>query len=1310
MKRLKLKLRWQATSFLVIFGMVLAAVAPLMSEPSPAWWSTRGVTNEHPLQNLSVANLGQLKHIATQMYGELDDLFPDGAGYSLAFANPPANPEAEWYSSQRTTINLGQLKAVAKPIYDRLNAISPSWVESQLRGNGLSSLGTDYFQDTGSGYFYPWNPSTPVEANYKLVTIGQLKLVFALKLKENTDGDSLPDLWEYAVLLSHPETGFTAITQLTDETNTDGDLLTALQEYQYGTDPFSSDSNHDGLSDSFQLDLAGKWKLDEGAGNLVVTDSSGHGIGGELISGTRISDGISGGAVSLLATQHIKITPTPGQLNVGNNGSDFSVSFWIRLHTTRQSGWNSILQKGDTSSQRTFHLSLRPDNLKLHARLTSSASINEGIDSSVTELVPRRWTHVSYVHGGGQLKLYINGQFDSSAPVSSSIANDAPFFIGKSAWLRGVNADFDELQIHRRALTSTEVNQLAGVDSDGDGSNDQLEVAAETDPNDSSIGGVDDRNTDSDGDTIMNAFDAVHDDAEINWKKTPECSYVWMEIAELDSIVNENGNHNVKVESGDELRGHPVALNSQGQVLFSRGLWNMESASWSILEWSGSLAVEVLGQNYDYNEQVFQLKSMNETGTIVGISEIGTNIGVRAGMIWKKDADGKYSTPEYFLKKISIQSDEDGIIDIGGISKEGVVQCVASGYDFSLFDSHEPGNEVAPVSPDIGGGGFGDTLYRTGATLDTQGIGWRDTLIQPTGPDDIGGYRRELILRDGTSLDTVDSKEFIGFDSYGDMPEASSSGISSAPALTQSRLWIASGDRVFLEKTDSAAEDGRWHNPPSMSGGAIRVNEQGIAMSTTQIWKNGKYRPLDQIIAKAGVRGLVSNVKAIDISNNGLILAQAKIDGIYKAGVLLPIEVVELAPMLKDEAGAVISGSDKPIAMPKYNELVEEIKLEKQYEQNRIAHREIKVKITGGKYLAGKKVTWTMRAWGVKESDAVRGDWKHSKIKEHKNCFEESKVYGKYWYNLVDQKSSRTKIEALDNDGFAVIRVNLPPIGWNHAEVKIKVEGIEEEISVIRFIVPAVIVIDPGHGGDENIGKYDKDKNGLKRGSSSHNNAKGGWWSVKKTVNGKSRWVDEKSYPKATGILEKTLTLEYGVKLLELLRIRRKKDKLSLMIYMTREGDNNLGGYERTRLARDKGTDVFFSIHFNSASNKSARGALIVIRENGNKNFKEDRTFANRFSDKVAKALVKHDTTARKTARDPSIQSNSMTSDILGFYQDKEYHPIRATIIEVEFIHGEGGDKLINGPSTKDKVKQSVAEAIRDGILEELNKFKVQND
>jgi len=862
---------------------------PVLSEPVPAWWQARGVLSRGAVQNQGVANVGQLKHLATQMHTEMDTLLPGGVGFDLGFLPVPPSPDEAWFQSQRKVLNLGQLKAVAKPIYDRLNAISPLWVESQLKANGLGGLGVDYFQDSSSGYFYPWDSSTPTGENYQPVNLGQLKIVFALKLRDNTDGDSLPDLWERAVLAAHPEVGLADILELTDAHNADGDALTAVEEYQHGTDPFAMDSDGDGLSDDFQMDLAGKWTFDEVTS--VITDHSSYGIDGDLMSATRIADGISGSAVSLTSNQQVKITPQPGQLDVGGNGADFSVSFWIRLHATRQSGWNSIFQKGDTSNLRTFHISLRPDSLKLHARLTSSASVNEGVDTSVATLEPLQWAHVSYVHSDGQLQLYINGQLDSSAKVSPSIANDDPFYIGKSAWLRGVNADFDEIRIHRRALTAVEVNQMARVDSDGDGSGDWLESLSGSDPNDPRVGGVDDPGHDSDGDGLNNALDAVHDDREINWKKTPESRYAWVEIADLDSVEDDDGQHRVK--AGDGEVGYPLALNRLGQVLFSRGLWSVTAYDWVGLPLSGSLAVTVLNKEYTFDKPVFQFRGINDAGDLVGLSKMGTALGVRAGMVWKMQENGGYGVPEYFVKQMSIESDEHGVLRVGGIANDGMVQCVASGYDFSLFDAAGDGHETSLVSDDAGGGGFGVDLYGAGPTLDAfRGIGWKDRLLAPSEFDDAGGHQLDLLLRDGDSLEVIDSEKFDGMNGYGEIPDPSSVGIGVTPDDSGSRVWIAAGDRVLLEKQDGGGGSDRWHHPSSMQRGAKRVNVRGEAINDTEIWRNGNYSSLREILKQSTGTTTIEDVKAIDLSSNGSILIQAKIDGVYKAGVLLPIEII----------------------------------------------------------------------------------------------------------------------------------------------------------------------------------------------------------------------------------------------------------------------------------------------------------------------------------------------------------------------------------------------------------------------------------
>jgi hypothetical protein len=481
------KRRWQATAGLTLVAMILSPLTPLVAEPvHPAWWGDRDVTNTNAIQNHAVVNLGQAKWMVSQAYEELDDTIPGGLGFSLTdiFPTPPVTLDAAWYEAQKKPLNLGQLKALAKPFYDQLNTTAQPWLLAQMQANGLT-LNTSYFQDAATGYYYPWNPTTPVAENYKPANIGQLKSVFNLRLRESNDGDSLPDAWEYAMLAAHPESGITDITNLTDTTYTgDGDTLTVLQEYQNGTDPFLNDTDGDGLSDEFKLALAGRWKLDGDAGSSVILDSSATGLDGDLLTGTRIPDGISGGAVALTSNQQMKITPSPSQLNVGDKGADFSVSFWIRLHANRASGWNGILQKGNDTNKRTFGIYLKDTDLKIHARVSTDASLNEGIDESAHTLVPLEWTHVSYVHGGGELKLYVNGQLDSTAAVGQSIANDDPFYIGKNSWLAsGINADFDEIRVYERVLNDDEIAVLSEeVDRDGDGISNWDELQQSTNP------------------------------------------------------------------------------------------------------------------------------------------------------------------------------------------------------------------------------------------------------------------------------------------------------------------------------------------------------------------------------------------------------------------------------------------------------------------------------------------------------------------------------------------------------------------------------------------------------------------------------------------------------------------------------------------------------------------------------------------------------------------------------------------------------------------------------------------------------------
>ena len=188
---------------------------------TPEWWEERGVIlPEKEPDHFAVALSGQLKKAEVEFRNEVREIVgreSDGSlsvEYEAAFdflATIPSDNEdrTEWLRSNFEAINLGQLKAVALPIYNHLNSISPPWVKSQLTRSGLVEGQTFFLAEPSDeghieGYYYPWDPKTPLEVNNEFASQGQLKAVFALRLRsDEEDGDGLPDLFEYSLLRFH---------------------------------------------------------------------------------------------------------------------------------------------------------------------------------------------------------------------------------------------------------------------------------------------------------------------------------------------------------------------------------------------------------------------------------------------------------------------------------------------------------------------------------------------------------------------------------------------------------------------------------------------------------------------------------------------------------------------------------------------------------------------------------------------------------------------------------------------------------------------------------------------------------------------------------------------------------------------------------------------------------------------------------------------------------------------------------------------------------------------------------------------------
>jgi len=409
----------------------------------------------------------------------------------------------------------------------------------------------------------------------------------------------------------------------------------------------------------------------------------------------------------------------------------------------------------------------------------------------------------------------------------------------------------------------------------------------------------------------------------------------------------------------------------------------------------------------------------------------------------------------------------------------------------------------------------------------------------------------------------------------------------------------------------------------------------------------------------------------VQARTNGTVLLRPAVERGKMNGVsLLPVEVVELAPKVKDEEGNEIEGSEKPNQGEPLTPFVEE-----DPHANRIAHRELKVRI--GESFKGKKITWTLEPLfvpnyaetGPNLPAVFRGEWSDSET--HSDRFEPSTVYGANGFTKTSQEEAETTVS---DDGFTAIRVNVPPIGFNQVRIKIQIEGVNTPIDLIDMEVPGVVVIDPGHGAHD-PGAVGRTDNTVK---------------------------------------EKDLALAYGLKLREELIDKFSEESRGLRIVMTRKTtDGFLTPQKRTERAKEEGADVIVSIHFNSSNpddaGNYARGTETFVQGTGNHNINEDAALAGALQQTTVSAIQSQDANGRhRTTYSNNWVLNDAGESIPGVKtaglavtkdgityngNTQEFKPVKACLLEVEFLSNESALNTV-------KIPGASGEAIRDSFAQ----------
>jgi arabinan endo-1,5-alpha-L-arabinosidase len=204
----------------------------------------------------------------------------------------------------------------------------------------------------------------------------------------------------------------------------------------------------------------GQWSFDEGRGTTAA-DISGSGNNGLLVNDPTWGNGRMNGALKFDGTSAYVDVPT----NVIDLSGSFTVAAWVRLdHLGGDQA--AVSQDGNTASG--FYLGSLASTRKFAFMLPEAdADDADGwVANSKTIPVKGKWYRLVGVRDarGRQLRLYVNGHLEGTAPINRPWWASGHTVIGR-ARRAGKPADFwlgsiDDVRLYSRALPPAEIKAL----------------------------------------------------------------------------------------------------------------------------------------------------------------------------------------------------------------------------------------------------------------------------------------------------------------------------------------------------------------------------------------------------------------------------------------------------------------------------------------------------------------------------------------------------------------------------------------------------------------------------------------------------------------------------------------------------------------------------------------------------------------------------------------------------------------------------------------------------------------------------------
>ena len=256
--------------------------------------------------------------------------------------------------------------------------------------------------------------------------------------------------------------GFATVANGTNPTSPLNDAVATgnCYQYQYVVADNVGNTRTTSSASVATSQAGGFWAFDAGSGTTAV-DSSGNAHTGTLQPGAAWTTGRVGPfALNLTGATDSFVAVT---LPVIDSSQTYSVAAWVKPNTL--TGDQSIVSI-DGATISPFSLQMSTGVLQFSARGSDSTG------STITTLTggtatQGAWTHVVAVHDNvtNTISFYKNGILQSSTAFNSPWQATGNLVIGRAIW-GGAPVDFlngaiDDVHIYDRALTSTEISNLA---------------------------------------------------------------------------------------------------------------------------------------------------------------------------------------------------------------------------------------------------------------------------------------------------------------------------------------------------------------------------------------------------------------------------------------------------------------------------------------------------------------------------------------------------------------------------------------------------------------------------------------------------------------------------------------------------------------------------------------------------------------------------------------------------------------------------------------------------------------------------------